>query len=290
MLERKDRRRWLCAGGAHAVAAAAGWATAAYGQGAPALELGLLPNLSARVLMAQYRPVREGLQRRLQREVQLSTAPDWLSFHQRTLALTYDLVVTAANLARLAQVDAGWVPLVTYTPLMKGLLIAARLRPLSRLVELRGQRLALANPRSLLAQRGLHWLASQGLQPGADFHTVQVPQDDSVGALVRRGDCIAALLSDVELRAVPDDIRADLQVVQHFADAPGFVVAASPRLAPALQALLRQAWLELGSGSDDGRAFFALSGIGGIAEAGPVLMAALDPVLPETRRLFAPPP
>ena len=56
MLERKDRRRWLCAGGAHAVAAAAGWATAAYGQSAPALELGLLPNLSARVLMAQYRP------------------------------------------------------------------------------------------------------------------------------------------------------------------------------------------------------------------------------------------
>jgi phosphonate transport system substrate-binding protein len=60
-----------------------------------------LPNISARVLLAQYQPMREYLARAMRRPVQVSTAPNWNAFHQRTLGLEYDVVVTAAHLAQL---------------------------------------------------------------------------------------------------------------------------------------------------------------------------------------------
>ena len=250
------------------------------------LELGVVPHLSARALMSLYRPLREALQRQLRREVQLSTAASWSAFHQRTLAHDYHCVVTAANLARLVQVDAGWQPVARFTPDIRALLIAARQRPLAQVADLRGGCLALANPQSLVALRGLQWLADQGLQRDREFQVMAVPQDDSVGALVTRGDCMAAVLSGGEFMAIPEATRQQLQTVRHVADVPGFVVAASPRLSASEQAALAQAWLALPA-SDEGRAFFAASGFAGFEPPGAAALAALDPLLPETRRLFA---
>lgn len=267
------------------VAGVAALVQPARAQGLP-LELGVVPHLSARALLDLYRPLREALQQRLQRSVQLSTAAGWAAFHQRALAHDYHCVVTAANLARLMQVDAGWLPLARFTPDIRVVLIAARQRPLARPADLRGGRLALANPQSLVALRGLQWLAEQGLQPGRDFQLMAVPQDDSVGALVSRGDCVAALLSGGEFMAIPEATRQGLVTVQHLVDVPGFVVTASPRLPAAEQAALAQAWLAL-PGSDAGRAFFAASGFAGIDPPSAAALAALDPLLPDTRRLFA---
>ena len=57
-----------------------------------ALEIGVLPNISARVLLTQYEPMRKYLERVLGRPVQISTAPNWKVFQERTLAREYDLV------------------------------------------------------------------------------------------------------------------------------------------------------------------------------------------------------
>jgi phosphonate transport system substrate-binding protein len=119
------RRRQLCLAlaGAAASAAAPARLLAQTAAATPAFEIGLLPNISARVLLAQYQPLRDFLSRELKRPVQLSTAPDWATFHQRTVALEYDLVITAAHLARLAQLERGHLPLVSYTPDIKGLVV-----------------------------------------------------------------------------------------------------------------------------------------------------------------------
>ena len=69
-----------------AVIAACFLPRAAWSQGSTALEIGILPNISARVLLAQYQPMRTFLTQSLGRPVQLSTAPSWNAFHARTLA------------------------------------------------------------------------------------------------------------------------------------------------------------------------------------------------------------
>jgi len=251
------------------------------------LELGVLPNVSLRMLLTQYQPLREFLEKRLQQPVQVSSAPNWAAFFQRTAQGDYDLVVTAANMARVAQLDQAHVPLVTFTPRIKGLVIHARQRPLQRIADLRGQRLGLSNPLSLVALRGVQWLAEQGLRRDADYTTLATPADDSVGNLVVRGDCVAAMLSGGEFRAIAGEVRAQLEVLQEFAEVPAFIVLAAAKLGAARAAQLRQALLEFGAGSDEGKAFFAATGFSGLAEAGPGLLEQLDVYVPETRRLFA---
>jgi phosphonate transport system substrate-binding protein len=279
-MTRRRTLQWLAA-----VSGVAGGAATAQER---TLELGVLPNVSARLLLAQYQPMREFLARRLGCAVQVSTAPNWTSFFQRTAAHEYDLVVTAANMARVGELDSGLVPLMAYQPAIKGLIVMDKSRPLATISELRGKTLALSNPQSLVTLRGMQWLAEQGLKRDVDFRTASTPTDDSVGNLVVRGECFAAMLSGGEFRAVPEEVRNRLAVFVNFADVPGFVLAATPRLDAATVAQLRRALAEFAGGADEGRAFFAATGFSGMAPTSAASMDALDVFTADTRRLFAP--
>jgi phosphonate transport system substrate-binding protein len=261
----------------------------AWSQTAATLEIGVLPNITARVLLAQYRPMREYLAREMKQPIQVSTAPSWTTFHQRTLALEYDVVVTAANLARLAQLDRGYVPLLSYAPMIKGMLVYASARPIKLVAELRGQTLALSNPQSLVTVRGMQWLNENGLQRDQDFRTVNTPTDDSVGSVVVRGDAIAAMLSGGEYRAIPDAIKAQLQVLTTFAEVAGFVVMANPRLSAVEARAIKDHLQGFAAGSDEGKAFFASSGFSGMREPAAGLMESMDPYVEATRRVMATP-
>ncbi|MFM2052769.1 MAG: hypothetical protein RL456_806 [Pseudomonadota bacterium] len=256
--------------------------------GAAQLEIGVLPNVSARVLMNQYQPLRTFLGRELGRPVQVSTAPGWTAFHQATMALEYDLVVTAAHLARLAQVERGLVPLVSFLPPIKGLLAVPVERPLQRVQDLAGRTLALSNPQSLVTFRGMQWLVGQGLQRERDFRVVGTPTDDSVGNVVLRGDAAAAMLSGGEFRAIPEALRERLQILSTFAEVPGFVAMASPRLPAADAQALRALLLRFAEGTDEGRQFRERTGFTAMREPPAGLMESLDADLPATRRALAP--
>jgi phosphonate transport system substrate-binding protein len=256
-------------------------------QTAAPLQIGLMPNISARTLLGQYQPLHDFLARS-QQPVQISTAPNWSSFHERTLALEYDLVVTAAHLARVAQLDAGLVPLLSYSPNIKALIGVAKARPLKDIKDLRGECLVLSNPQSLVTMRGLQWLAEQGLQRDRDFKTIQVPTDDSAGSVVVRGDAVAALLSSGEFRATPDAVKPQFTVMTTIAEVPSFVVLASPRLPAQVRQALKTRLLAFANDSAEGKAFFGHTGFTGIGEVPPGLMASMDPYVAATRKALTP--
>ncbi len=280
------RRRAFCAAGP-AVFAAPFLARPAFAQSGAPLEIGVLPNISARLLMAQYQPVRDYLARELQRPVQVSTAPNWSAFHARTMALDYDVIVTAANLARVAQVDKGYVPSANYAPDIKGMIAFANARPIKSVAELAGQTLVLSNPQSLVTLRGMQWLGEQGLQRDRDFKTTGTRTDDSVGNVLLRGDAVAAMLSGGEFRVIPDAIRSQLTVLTVFAEVPGFIVLGSPKLSADDQRALKQRLLALPA-SEEGKVFFTASGFAGIRDVAPGLMESMDPFVDATRKVLVP--
>lgn len=278
-----DRRSALTA----SATALAALPTALLAAGGPTLEIGVLPNVSARVLLAQYAPLREYLTRELGRAVQVSTGPTWASFHQRTLGGDYDLIVTAANLARLAQLDGGHVPLLSYLPSIRALLVCTTQRPIRQPSELAGQTLVLSNPQSLVALRGMRWLAENGLQRDRDFKTIGTRTDDSVGSVLVRGEATAGMISGGEFRAIPDALRTQLQVVTTFAEVPGFVLLAHPKVPEAEQKSCKSQLMAFATGSEEGRAFFAQTGFSGFQDVAPGLMESLDTYVETTRRLLA---
>lgn len=252
------------------------------------MEIGVLPNISTRVLLAQYQPMRDYLSRELKRPVQISTAPNWSVFHQRTLGLEYDVAITAAHLARVAQVDRGYVPLVSYLPDIKGMVIHATDRPIASVAELRGRTLVLSNPQSLVTLRGMKWLHEKGLERDTDFKTIGTPTDDSVGSVVVRGDAIAAMLSSGEYRAIPEATKARLQILSVFAEVPGFVVMASPRLSAADRRRLEEQFLRFATQAEEGRTFFANTGFTAMRVPPAGLMESMDAYAEVTRRMLQP--
>lgn len=250
------------------------------------VQFGVLPNLSARIILQHYQPMRQYLEGRLRRPVEVVTAPDFKTFHTRTLKGDYDIAVTGAHLARLAQIDAGLVPLVTYRPALVALMITPGAQPLKSVQELRGKSLAFANPQSLVALRGLQWLAEQGLKPGTDFTVAQTPTQDSLGQLLLSGGAVAAILSGGEFRQIPEDQRARLVVFTTIAELPSLTLAAHPRMAPAEITALKHHLLAFPD-TTEGRQFLSLTGFQGIRDLGAgELKAALDPYIEDVRRML----
>ncbi len=237
--------------------------------------IGVLPNVSARVILTSYQPMREYFERELKRGVDIATAPDLRAFAENTRRGDYQLIVTAANLGRVAQVDSNWHPLAIYDPKIPAILVALADNANASVTQLRGKFLALANPQSLVALAGLEWLGVQGLRHGADFKTVTAANDDSLGAVLRTGEAPLAIMSMGEFRAKPEAMRNTLRVVTEIAKLPGFLVMANPGL-PAAEVKRLKTLILAFPQRDEGKKFFALSGFANIREVTEPELKTLD--------------
>ena len=270
-----------------AAAALAAPAASAQTSLAAPIRLGVLPNVSARVLMTNYQPVRSFLEAELKGPVQVLTATDFRAFHAGTVKREYDFVVTAANLARVAEIDLRWQPMLVYEPGIPGVLVRSKSKPPAGIAALKSKRLALANPQSLVALRGFDWLAEQGLRRDVDYSTVVLRNDDSLFAALGDGEIPFALMSLGEFRAIPDPIRAGLEVETEFARVLGFVVMAAPDVPPARIESMRAALIKLMS-TPEGSQFTALSGVRAIRAVLPADLATMDSFLRATRSGLTP--
>ena len=245
--------------------------------------IGVLPNVSARLILTSYQPMREYFERELKRGVEIATAQDFRAFAENTRRGDYQLIVTAANLGRVAQADSNWQPLAIYDPKIPAILVARADNPNASVAQLRGKSLALANPQSLVALAGLQWLGSQGLQNGTDFKTVTAANDDSLGAVLGTGEAPLAIMSMGEFRAKTEAMRSTLRVVTEIAKLPGFLVMANPSLPAAEQQRLKTLILAFPQ-TEEGKKFFALSGFANIRDVGEPELKPLDAFNEATRK------
>ena len=249
----------------------------------PTFTIGVLPNISARLILASYQPMRDYFERELRRSVDIATAADFRQFTERTLRGDYQLIVTAPNLGRVVQLEASWDPLAMYEPRIPALLVALADNPDSSPVQLRGKALALANPQSLVALAGMQWLRGQGLQEGSDYRITLAANDDSLGAVLRSGEAPLAIMSGGEFRAKPESVRKLLRVVGEITQLPGFLVMANPRLPESEKQRLKALILAFPQ-TEEGRRFFGLSGFSNIRPVLESELKGLDPYVEQTRK------
>jgi len=279
-------RRVTTLGALGSLAALAAGAAPVAAQPAP-LQFGVMPNVSARILFRQYQPFREFLEAELGRPVEIVTAPGLQAFQERSIAGAYGLVVTAANLGRVAQLDAGLRPVAIYEPRIPGLIVTLATRPLTGVAELRGRTVAMTNPQSLVALKFIHWLRAQGIEVGRDVTPTHARNEDSLAQLLGTQETRAAVMSQGEFNAIRPEIRETLAVWQVFIRVPGFLVLLGPRVAEAEAAPLLAA-LGRFPGSPRGAEFFAATGFRGIRPVTPADLAELDDVLADTRTFLRP--
>jgi phosphonate transport system substrate-binding protein len=249
-----------------------------------ALRIGLLPTVSARTLITNYQPLRIHLERELQRPVTLLTAPDFQTFHRDTAAGQFDLVVTAAHLARLAQIQHGMQPLATYRATNRAILVTARSRPVRSPQELRGHKLAIFDPLALVVLNALQWLGEQGLQTGRDYQVLDTPSHNSVAHSVTNGESLMGVTAPAGMRQFSPDLLEKIQVHAELPPVPALIWVAHPRVGAQAERI-KSALLRFPD-TPESQQFLAVTAYQGLREVGADELRSLDPYAREIGRLL----
>ena len=245
------------------------------------LKIGLLPVLSARVLVTNYQPLRIYLERELHQPVELLTATDFRTFHASTLAGEYDAVVTAPHFARLAQTEAKYIPLAAYRSANRAILITAKDRPLHSLNELRGQSLAILDRHAMVVSQALYWLREQGLHAGTDFNLVETPSMNSAASSVQSHQSVLAVVAPTGMKQMPDSIKNSIQVYANLPELPSSLIwMAHPRIAAQVPQI-KSALLKLTAAVPEGAQFLENTGYIGLRDITNDEMKNFDPYAKE---------
>lgn len=276
-----QRRRLILAG----LLALAGGVRPAVAIDPVPLRLGIMPIYGIRSLVRRYEPMRSYIARRLSQPVRVETAADFRKYLASMLAGEFDIAVAAAHFARIAQLDAGWLPLIQFTPGHDATLVAPAGPRAPYLASLVGRELAVIDRLAITVMGALAYLDRQGLQAGRDFRVVEHRNHASVVHALLSGSCAMAVTTSQGLHQIPGDQRERLAVVHTLPEIPAFVVLAAPTLGQATTARLRTAMSDF-AGTAEGLEFLAQSSYTGTRVADDRAMRQADPYLSATRRMM----
>lgn len=249
------------------------------------LQVGVLPTLSARVLLKNYQPLRIYLERELKRPVEFSTAPDFKTFHFNTVEGKYDLVVTAAHLARLAQTQSMYLPLVGYNATNRPLLIQAKDRKLRSIQDLKGKTLAFGDRHALVVSQTVKYLQGQGLREEVDYTLLEMQSHSSAAYSVQNHESLLAVTAPSGFKNIPDTIKDSIQVFAMLPEVPSLMWIANPRIASEVSKI-KAALIGFTPGIEEGRKFYETTGYIGMSEVTLHEMKALEPYAEDIDRVL----
>lgn len=250
---------------------------------APSFILGVLPVHSARVISERYEPLRSYLEKTLKQPVRVESAPDFRRFHERTLRGDFDLSITPAHFARIAQKDAGFLPLAQFRPDHDALLVTTVQRPLAGIADLKGRQLAVIDRLAITVTATLQYLETQGLEADQDYKVAEHRTHASAAYSLIGGLSAAAVTTSQGLLQMPDDVRRNLVIEKHIADIPAFVFIAKADTNKLRAEQLRKALLAF-PGESEGIEFLAHTGYSGLIPVSESSMKRADIFLKEARK------
>ncbi len=250
------------------------------------LRIGILPTLSPRVLLKNYEYMRHYLMQELRQPMQLGTAIDFRAFHHQVMNDEYDIVVTAAHLARLAQREKGWVPLATYTAPLRAMLLVANKSTINSIEDIRGKMITSADPLALVVIHGQQWLLEKGLRQNRDYQYVDAPSFTSAVHAVLKQQAALVIVSPSSYRQLPEPLKNETHVFQTLPEIPALIWLVNPksRIDPAR---LKAALLKFTAEIPEGREFYGLTGYVGLREISSEQMQGLDKYADEAKSLLS---
>jgi phosphonate transport system substrate-binding protein len=222
--------------------------------------VGVLPHLTSRTMVTQYEPLRVFLSQTQASQITVSTAADWKSFYENAKSGKYDLIVTAAHMARLMQSELGLQPIASFHPNLKGVFITAKSKKARSPEFAKSKLIATANRASLIDLEGERWLEKiHHMKRNEDYGCLHVRGGDSVTLSVLNGESAAGILCLSELEGQSDAIKSQIEVISTFAEVPNFIAmsghATVTAIATAERALLEKQLIAFSESNPLGKNF-----------------------------------
>lgn len=250
------------------------------------LEVGVVPYVSARSIVASYEPMRMHLEQALGRHVKIYTAPGFKPFFQNAESGEYDLIIIPAHFARLLQTERNFTPLVRYSAGGRGLVMTELNSPIKSLQDLQGKVIALPDRLSLASIVCMTHLKENGLQEGSHFRLLDVPSFASAILAVQKNDAQAAVSAPGALAQMPPELRNSVRAVVDTGDYINLIFLAHPRLGKTTAEQINKALRKFGDDTSEGKQFFNSTGFGSFIPVTAKDMNSLDRYVAETKRLL----
>lgn len=249
------------------------------------LRVGIMPFNSALALLRTHQPLREYLQRSLNRPVELYTSSDYITYLNEALEQRFDILIAGPHFGVMA-VDEGYIPLFRYRAMLQPLLVVRTDSPIANVADLRGKRIGLSSRLSISSIGGVRWLQEQGLQMGRDYPIFERATHGAAIAAVAVGELDAALTTHTPLNQVPPDVHAQVRILPTEIQVSHLMTLAHKRLGVAEVERIRSALQAFSDESPEGRKFFAETGYLGYEPVTAADIANLKPYVDLTRKMM----
>jgi phosphonate transport system substrate-binding protein len=248
------------------------------------LEFALAPYISVRPLMAMFQPLASYLQERLKRPVLLVTAPSLREFDERVLARSYELAMTAPQTARLAQKEAGYVPLLRMSNDLYGVFLVPVGSSAHSLKDMAGESIAFPDRFTATAHLGKE--ALHGL--GVDASKIAYPPgfQDSLLTSLMRGEMPVLLMNSSAFYQMREEQKAGVRVLGETRHIPHVMFLARSDMSAQWQSEVRTAISEFMEQSVEGKKFIAQTGLTGVRPPTEAELRSLDSLAQEHKRLL----
>ncbi|RFO96980.1 phosphate ABC transporter substrate-binding protein [Rhodoferax lacus] len=239
--------------------------------------LGIAPHTSARVILEMYQPLRAHLEKALGVPVEVVTAPDFTEFARRMLHQEYDIAVTTGHQARLAQTDADYVPLLTYSADFRAVALVAGNSKFKTAKDLVGKPVLGLSPTSLVTLWGQHWMKQNGNPDTLRY----VSASDSVARLVLSGEAVAGFTSLANYQSLSRELQAQMRFLVISDPLAGRVYMLNKRQAARREQI--DAALQTFALSAEGKSYFEKFKLEGYRKLKPKELEAMEPYAREVR-------
>ena len=245
------------------------------------LIIGVAPHTSARVILEMYQPLRQHLEKSLNMTVEIVTAPDFDTFARRGLAQEFDLAITTGHQARLFQVDAQYIPLLTYKAEFTAVALTKTSGPIHKPSDLNGKQVLGLSPVSQVTIWGMHWLKENRINTAPIRY---VSASDSVAQLIISGEAVAGFTSMTNYLKLPPDVKTHLRVLAESKPMAGRVYVLNSRQA-ALQKKLQAALWDFAA-TPEAKKYFMSNNLEGYRKLRPDELKSMDPYTGEVRKIL----
>lgn len=194
------------------------------------LTLGVFPYVTPAQLAAFHTPLKDYLAKSLGRPVTLVTAPDFMSFVDRTREGQYDIIITAPHLGRLAETRDGYKRLAQTGHTSQGIFLARKDSNIHRIEDLRGKTVMIAQKISIIYQMAEHMLREKDLVPGESVTIIETRTHNNAMHAPLRGEADASVTGTLLWRVLKDEQKDQMRVIGTTEEAPGFMLMANSRL------------------------------------------------------------
>ena len=246
--------------------------------------IGVAPHTSARVILEMYQPLRVYMERALGLPVKVTTAPDFDMFARRGLDQEFDLAVTTGQQARLLQIDAKYIPLLTYKADFKAVALVAVSGSIKKPADLKDKPVLGLSQTSQVTLWGERWLKEKKVNVASVKY---VSASDSVAQLVIKDEAAAGFMSLANYQKLTPEVRGQLRILAESKPMAGRVYLLNRRNA-ALQKKINTA-LWAFAATTEAKQYFDANKLEGYRKLRTNELKEMDPYANEVRKVLRSP-